>query len=502
MTKKLLLLPLILLVLGAGAAFAKPEKAHVPLPPQKPQATVTEEAAEAPAAETDPAVAVDQENLKQLVETLESDTARAEFLTNLKTLMDQQKSQEKEKEEALAPLTEQIGVRSFISDSVARYEDFLGRHNLSGSFVNQALGSLIVLMVGLVLMICEKRLIKRLMRATDKISAHFEMGVGRLRVYVRLLNALGQALIAAVGVYTLAKIWGVVAIDHLFESAAMRSLLSNSVTVLLVLFLAAMVWEAINIYLAHVLRQANSNNHTRAKTLLPIIRNIIIAVFAGLFGLVLLSELGINVTPLLAGAGVIGVAVGFGAQSMVKDFLTGFTIILEDIVRVGDVVNLAGASGSVEKITLRKIQLRDFAGTVFTIPYSEIKTIQNLTKDFSYYVMDIGVSYSQSIDRVVAVLRSIDEDLRKDDSFSFMIMEPLEIAGLDKFGDSAVFIKARIKTQPIRQWAVGREFNRRMKIAFDEAGIEIPFPQRTVNVRTLDGTPNPLTPAELATVVD
>jgi small conductance mechanosensitive channel len=235
-----------------------------------------------------------------------------------------------------------------------------------------------------------------------------------------------------------------------------------------------------------VLRKANTNNQSRTKTLLPIIRNIIIAVFAALFGLVLLSELGINVTPLLAGAGVIGVAVGFGAQSFVKDFLSGFTIILEDIVRVGDVVNLGGASGSVEKITLRKIQLRDFAGTVYTIPYSEIKTIQNLTKDFSYYVMDIGVPYTQNIDRVIAALRAVDEEMRKDDSFSFMILEPLEIAGVDKFAEGAVVIKARIKTQPIRQWTVGREFNKRMKIEFEKDGIEMPLAQRTVNVRSLD----------------
>lgn len=453
------------------AAASTAHKPAAPLPPEKP-------AAEQEAAQPD----VNQENLKQLVETLESDTARAEFLTNLKTLLDQLKAEEK-KEDAIAPLTEQIGVRSFITQSADDYETFLEKHNLSGSVVNQALGSVIVLMVALVLLICERKLIKKLNLGTNRLAAHFEIGTGRLNMYVRMLNSLGHVVIAAVSVYTLSKIWGVEAIDRFFESAAARSALSNVITVLLVILLAALVWEAINIYLAYILRQATSNNHTRAKTLLPIIRNIVVAIFVGLFGLVLLSELGINVTPLLAGAGVIGVAIGFGAQSMVKDFLTGFTIILEDIVRVGDVVNMAGASGTVEKITLRKIQLRDFAGTVFTIPYSEIKTIQNLTKDFSFYVMDISVGYNSSIDQVVDVLRQVDEGLRSDDAFSFMILEPLEIAGVDKFADSAIVIKARIKTQPIRQWAVGREFNKRMKLAFDAAGIEIPFPQRTINLR-------------------
>lgn len=469
-----------LLIATAILLFSSVSVLAAPLPPEKPAAAPVESQPD-----------VNQENLKQLVETLESDTARAEFLTNLKTLLDQQKAQAPE-EEAPAPLTEQIGVRNFISQSADTYERFLERHNLSGSVVNQGLGSIIVLMVALVLVICERKLIKKLNRGTNRLAAHFEIATGRLTMYVRFLNTIGHVLIAAVAVYTLAKIWGVEAIDRFFESAAARSALSNVITVLLVLFLAALVWEAINIYLAYILRQANSNNHTRAKTLLPIIRNIIVAVFAGLFGLVLLSELGINVTPLLAGAGVIGVAVGFGAQSMVKDFLTGFTIILEDIVRVGDVVNLAGATGSVEKITLRKIQLRDFAGTVFTIPYSEIKTIQNLTKDFSFYVMDIGISYSQDIDQVIAILRGVDEGLRQDDSFSFMILEPLEIAGVDKFSEGAVVIKARIKTQPLRQWAVGREFNKRMKIEFEKDGIEMPLAQRTVNVRSLDSKPQAL----------
>lgn len=427
--------------------------------------------------------AINPDDLKHLVETLESDTARTEFLGNLKTLMQQQET-EKAKAEALeTPLTEQIGVRGFFTNSVANYQAYLSKHNLSGSLVNQSLGSVIVIMVMVVLLVLQKRLHKRLLRIADRLGSRMEVSIKGLRFHIRMLHVFLKTIIFLVTLYTLAKIWGIKAVDQLVESDVARNAISNSLTVLIIIFLAALAWEAINIYLETILRKANSNNQTRAKTLLPIIRNIVIAIFAALFGLVLLSELGINVTPLLAGAGVIGVAVGFGAQSFVKDFLSGFTIILEDIVRVGDVVNLAGASGSVEKITLRKIQLRDFAGTVYTIPYSEIKTIQNLTKDFSFYVMDISVAYEASIDKVIEVLRQVDADLRKDDAFSFMIMEPLEIAGVDKFADSAIVIKCRIKTLPIRQWAVGREFNKRMKIAFDANGIEIPFPQRTINLR-------------------
>ncbi len=478
MKKYILILSALVLSLTSAAWAATP----APKPPEKPaaaSAAVEEQAV--------PAVpGVNQEDLKKLVETLESETARTEFIGNLKTLMQQQEAEKAKVVEEGQPLSEQIGVRNFFSDGVAEYQGFLGRHNLSGSVVNQSLGSIIVLAVMVVLLVLQKRLIAKMLRALDKLGSRMEVSMKGLRFHVRMLNIFSKIIILLVTVYTLAKIWSISAADQLLGSEVGRNVISNGLTILIIVFLAALAWEAINIYLETILRKANTNNQSRTKTLLPIIRNIIIAIFAALFGLVLLSELGINVTPLLAGAGVIGVAVGFGAQSFVKDFLSGFTIILEDIVRVGDVVNLGGASGSVEKITLRKIQLRDFAGTVFTIPYSEIKTIQNLTKDFSYYVMDIGVPYTQDIDRVISVLREVDENLRKDDAFSFMILEPLEIAGVDKFAEGAVVIKARIKTQPIRQWAVGREFNKRMKIEFEKDGIEMPLAQRTVNVRSLD----------------
>ena len=407
-------------------------------------AMATEKAA--PVAEP-PAPSVNKEEVKQLIETLESETARTEFLSNLKLMLDEQK---KEEDPALGslPLTEQIGVRGFISDQVDHYEGFLARHNLSGSLVNQVLGSVIVLIVGLLLSLGEDRLNRKLTTLSDSISAFFTASVTRLRWYVRLIHWISEGLIFAVGLYTLAIIWGVKAVDQFFESESVRSVLSSTLTITLVIFLAAILWEAINLYLIYVLHKADNANNTRSKTLLPIIRNIFFMIFGGLFGLVLLSEFGINVTPLLAGAGVIGVAVGFGAQSIVKDYLSGFTIVLEDLVRVGDVVNIAGFSGTVEQITLRKIQLRDMSGTVFTIPYSEIKVIQNLTKDFSYYVLDIGVAYNQSIDHVIETLRAVDEDLRKDDIFSFMILEPIEIFGVDKFADSAIIIKARIKDGP------------------------------------------------------
>ncbi len=476
---KQFLLALTALALFTAPALAQPAAKDAPLPPEKP---VAETAAE-PAGDQVLPPDASREDVKQLIETLESETARTELLSNLKLLLDEQKKEEAAQDEILVPLTEQIGVRGFFTSMTDGYDQFLTTNNLSGSLVNQVLGSVIVMIIVLLLLAGEKRIHQKINAVCDKIKAKFGSGAARLPWYAKILHWIMLAAIYIVAAFTLAKIWDITLLDRIFDSELARAVIPTALTIMVVIFLAVLLWEAINLTLTYTLLKADTTGNTRSKTLLPIIRNLVFMVFIALFGLVLLSELGINVTPLLAGAGVIGVAVGFGAQSMVKDYLSGFTIVLEDLVRVGDVVNLGGFGGSVEKITLRKIQIRDFAGTVYTIPYSEIKVIQNLTKDFSFYVMDISVAYHASIDHVISVLRSVDEEMRKDERFSFMILEPLEIAGVDKFADSAIVIKCRIKTAPIRQWAVGREFNKRMKMAFDREGIEIPFPQRTINIR-------------------
>ncbi len=196
--------------------------------------------------------------------------------------------------------------------------------------------------------------------------------------------------------------------------------------------------------------------------------------------LVILSELGVQIGPILAGAGIIGLAVGFGAQTLVRDIIAGFFIILENQVRVGDVALVNGTGGLVQEINFRTLVLRDNSGTVHVFPNGSINTLSNMTNLWSAYVFDIGVAYKENTDRVVEVIREVGADLQADPGFGPSILEPLEIFGVDKFDDSAVVIKGRIKTKPIRQWATGREFLRRLKIAFDEKGIEIPFPHRTL----------------------
>ena len=195
---------------------------------------------------------------------------------------------------------------------------------------------------------------------------------------------------------------------------------------------------------------------------------------------IMLSELGIDVAPLLAGAGIIGLAVGFGAQELVRDVISGFFIIVEDQIRVGDVVNINGFGGVVEKIHIRTIILRDYSGTVHVIQNGKINSLSNMTKQWSAMVFDIGVAYKEDTDEVIEVIKEVGGTLQADEVLGQDILEPIEIAGLDRFGESEIVIKARQKTTPGMQWPIGREFRKRLKKAFDEKGIDIPFPHRTL----------------------
>ena len=220
----------------------------------------------------------------------------------------------------------------------------------------------------------------------------------------------------------------------------------------------------------------------RVDTISSVIRYIMIIGIVAASSMMIMRELDIEIGPILAAAGVVGVAVGFGAQNFIQDLISGFFLLMEDQIRVGDVVEIGGKSGLVEKITLRMTVLRDLSGNVHYIRNSQINVVTNMTKDFSCYVFDIGISYREDVDRVLEVIRDIDNEIRQDPVFSGDILEPIEILGLDRFTDSAVMIKARTKTKPVAQWTVGREFNRRLKIKFDAEKIEIPYSQTTLSV--------------------
>ena len=226
----------------------------------------------------------------------------------------------------------------------------------------------------------------------------------------------------------------------------------------------------------------------RAKTLGAVVGKVATVMIGGIGVLMILREFRVDIGPVLAGAGIVGLAVGFGAQTLVRDIITGFFLILEDQVRVGDVAAINGTGGLVEEINLRTMVLRDLEGTVHIFPNGSITSISNRTKDFSFYVVDIGISYGEDTDRVVTVLREVGADLQADPAFAPFVLDAIEILGVDAFADSAVVIKARQKTVPLKQWEVGRELRRRIKKAFDRHGIEIPFPQRVVTIRRADAT--------------
>lgn len=218
----------------------------------------------------------------------------------------------------------------------------------------------------------------------------------------------------------------------------------------------------------------------RARTLSALVRNVVNVAVVGVATLMILRELGVDVAPILAGAGILGLAVGFGAQSLVRDVISGFFLILEDQIRVGDVAIIDGTAGMVEAINLRTTVLRDLAGVVHVFPNGSIGRLSNMTKDFSYAVLDVGVAYKEDTDRVAEVLREVGADLAHDPALASLVLDALEVLGVDAFGDSQVTIKTRIKTRPLQQWTVGRELRRRIKKAFDAKGIEIPFPHVSV----------------------
>ena len=227
-------------------------------------------------------------------------------------------------------------------------------------------------------------------------------------------------------------------------------------------------------------KAVESEERKRVDTLNSLLNYILSSTVLGIAAVMLLGEFGIAIGPILAAAGIAGVAIGFGAQHLVQDIISGFFILIDDEIRVGDVVETAGKSGVVERVNLRMTVLRDLAGNVHYIRNGQIDIVTNMTQDYSRYVFDIGVAYREDVDEVSEIIKRVDEDLRGDPEFREDILEPIEILGLDQFAESALIIKARTKTKPIKQWKVAREFNRRLKKAFDENNIEIPFPHITI----------------------
>jgi small-conductance mechanosensitive channel len=324
----------------------------------------------------------------------------------------------------------------------------------------------------------------RLFTVAPESRARFPGLEARANRYLPLLLASLKVLLSVVALFAILQAWGVDTLGWLASDTG-RGLVARVTTILLVVLVTLSLWEATAAGIEYYLTRPGPDGQPplrsgRVRTLLPLLRRFVSIVLGLIATLIVLSELGINIAPLLAGAGVIGLAIGFGAQTLVKDVITGIFILAEETVSVGDIVDLGGNGGVVEDISIRTIRLRDSEGVVHVIPFSEVTRIKNMTRGFAQAVFDIGVSYREDIDAVIAEITKLAAEFRAEPDWGARILDDLEMWGVNELADSAVVIRFRIKTLPAQQWSVKREFSKRLKQRFDEVGIEIPYPHRTI----------------------
>lgn len=331
----------------------------------------------------------------------------------------------------------------------------------------------------------------RVLRVEPDLVGRYPGLEERVNRYAPVLRTVLHSLIWFGAAVLMLQFWGLGAFGW-FQAGRLGARVVGAIaSVLFTIVIALLIWETVNSAIARHLqklsRDAEVARTARVRTLLPMLRTALAGALFAVTILIILYEVGVNIAPLLAGAGVIGLAIGFGSQKLVQDIITGIFLLAEDAIAVGDVVNVAGQGGVVEALSIRSIRLRSLDGTVHIVPFSAVTTVSNMTKDFAFSVFDIGVAYGEDTDKVVEVLRQLGSEMREEARWANVIREPLEILGVDRFMDSAVVIRCRFRTNPGSQWAVSREFNRRYKRRFDEVGIEIPFPYRKVVVQQVPG---------------
>ena len=306
-------------------------------------------------------------------------------------------------------------------------------------------------------------------------------GAGRGAV----LRWLVDLPLSILGAAVLLEIWGVSVVKFLSTPAG-ETVLARGVLIALVIVAGMALIRLSNAAVLSLLqprvldRVRSREAGRKLQTLAPLAQTSVKLLVVLVGSLLILQLVGVETGPLLAGVGIFGLAVGFAAQSLIKDVINGLFILTEGSVGAGDVVNVGGVSGLVEKVTLRSVRIRDLSGNVHFVPNSTIDHVENMTKDYSRYLLDVGVGYREDTDEVVSIMKEVDEAMRQDPQYGRDMLEPIEILGVDRFEDSAVIVRGRLKTRPIKQWSIGREYNRRLKKAFDEKGIEIPFPHRTI----------------------
>ena len=317
----------------------------------------------------------------------------------------------------------------------------------------------------------------------------------RFTAYHAALRRLARLAIDGLAVLALLQLYGLGGLYWLLTSDVGQRVASGVGTLLITIGLAFAIWESVNIaiqmHLETLRREAQVARSARLRTLLPLIRTTLAITVAVVAGLMVLSEIGVNIAPLLAGAGIVGVAIGFGSQKLVQDVITGVFLLLENTMQVGDAVKVGDQTGIVESLSVRTIRLRTEDGSVVVIPFSAVTTVINMTRDYSRAVIAINVGANEDIDRVLDAMRAIVHEMRAEAAWSAIILDDMEVWGLDRFTDTALQIKCRIMCTPFGRWPVGREFNRRLKSRFQVVGIATPF-----SALTLLPSPPPATVSE------
>ncbi len=351
----------------------------------------------------------------------------------------------------------------------------------SENVLQMAIATAGLLVVGLFLSAIVLRVTRLPQRKTRRQSAYVR----------RLFKFLGRLVVLLIwlGFLELAsRFWGFSFTKLAEESVAARGVTHAVTAILLTIFIAWLVWILIDTGIQEALnpntpRGKGRGPSMRARTMLPLIRNVVFVGLLTIAAIVTAANLGLNVTPLLAGAGVIGLAVGFGAQSLVADLITGLFIIIEDTISVGDSIEVDGGhAGVVETLTIRTVRLRDGQGAIHAIPFSQIKMVKNLSRDFAYAVFEVRVPFSADVDQITQMIREVGAELMADFRYRREMLGPIEVWGLDRFDPNWMVVKGQIKTLPLQQWSVARAFNVRVKRKMDEIGMEVPVPQMQVRV--------------------
>lgn len=355
------------------------------------------------------------------------------------------------------------------------------------------LNSVVAVVVGVVVMALISRAITGGMRLPADVRQTLPLLEGRLNAFVPSILKVLRVLVALAVLIAIGQAWQVMDFLGWLSTEVGRELSSRVISAALVVLIALAVWLALSSFIEYRLNPDIGRVPTaRERTLLALFRNAFTIALVIMAAMLALSQLGVNIAPLLAGAGVLGLAIGFGAQRLVQDIITGAFIQVENAMNEGDVVTAGGTTGVVEKLTIRSVGLRDLHGTYHLIPFSSVDMVSNFMKGFGYHVANVGVAYREDVAQVKELMQKAFDILRASDHGEH-VMDEFEIHGVSELGDSAVTVRGRIKTVPGMQWAIGRAYNEIVKRVLDEAGVEIPYPHMTLYMgEGKDGTAPPL----------